>query len=72
MLIKPPPNDNVNIFLHGSGAADQHHFGFYLIPQEPGTIKTIPIILNVGDQVGNLLPFILCGGRSVYLDLGLF
>jgi len=55
MFLKPPADDNFNVFLHDSGAADQQHFGSYLIPQGPGTIKTIPIVLNVGDQVGNLL-----------------
>jgi len=59
MFLKPPADNNLNVFLHGSSAADQHHFGFYLIPQGPGAIKTIPIILNVSDPVGNLLPLIL-------------
>jgi len=59
MFLKPPADDSLNVFLYGSGAADQHHFGFYLIPQGHGDIKAIPIILNVGNQVGNLLPLLL-------------
>ena len=51
MSLEPPIDDGVDVFLHGSGATDQHRFSLYPIPQGSGTVKAIPIILNVGNKV---------------------
>jgi len=49
MFFRTPADDSLKVFLHGSGAANQHHYGLNLTPQGPEDIKAIPIIPNTGN-----------------------